>query len=287
MSPGGEAPAATPSGVMVTVSSPVDVCSFVEELGPDAVGEIVLGDGGDHRGAVFVENGRVCWAAARGLARRFTELLVAHTGAPARAVEDVVVGCLADGTPFGERLVEACVVSPSQLRATLLQHAAESLYVACREPAFGTWCPRRHRGYASRFTFTAAEMLARTLAEENTDEARAGEHILDTLLDDGEGGAVFVRRADRSSPQPVALRGRWSVDARGMIRAGKWAASAIDVATDNGAEPFIAASRGGHTLVAWGTRKLVVVASTTELGAVRLLRLARAHSEERPAHARI
>jgi hypothetical protein len=260
----------------VTVSSPVDVCSFVEELGPDAVGELQLGANGASHGAVFVEQGRVCWAAARGLARRFTELLVAHTGASARTVEDVVVGCLADGSPFGERLVEASVVSPSQLRATLLQHAAESLHVACREPAFGTWCPRRQRGYASRFTFTAAEMLARTLAEENVDAARVGKALLEALLDRDDGGAVFVRRADRSTPQPVALAGVFRADARGLIRAGKWAASALDVAADNGAEPFIAASHEDITLVAWTSGALLMVATTTPLGAARLLRHARA-----------
>ena len=266
----------------VAVCSPVDVCAFVDDLEPTDVGELVLESHEAPSGSVFIEHGRVCWAAARGLARRFTQLLVAHTGASPEVVERVVVGCLADRAPLGERLLEARVVSAEQLRATLLQHAAESLHVACLEPVWGRWHPRRSRGYASRFTFSTAEMLARSLAEENAFEAQEAGRRIREAFDPEESGVAFVRRGDRGVPQPVAVSGSWPREARTLIEIGRWASSAIDVASEAGAEPFIATTRGDASLVAWPAGRLVLAGLTTELGAARILtRFMRSRREER------
>ena len=144
----------------IAVTSPLDVCAFVDELDAEAVGEIFLADGERGLGTVFVEHGKICWAAARGMARRFTELLVANTGASSEVVQRVIMDCIVERAPLGERLLQAQVVDAQQLRSTILQHTAESLSAACADPSSGIWSPRRLRGYASRFAFDTEEVLA-------------------------------------------------------------------------------------------------------------------------------
>jgi hypothetical protein len=255
----------------VAVTSALDVCTFVEELDSSDVGELQLEGAAGPSGTVFIEGRRICWAMARGLARRLTQLLVAHTTAPAAAVEEVVLECVADGSPLGEQLLAAGLVTAPQLRSTLLQHAAESLAVACLGPAWGVWQPRRQRGYASRFTFTTAEMLTTTVAGEEPAAADAARRLIERALGDDDCGVAFVRRGGHGGPLPLALTGAWPTDTRTLLRVGRWAASALDVAAVAGEEPTIATSRRGAYLVAWPASSLVLVAMTSELGSARIL----------------
>lgn len=262
---------ATDVHVHVAVTSPVDVCAVIEGLGGDAVGELVLADGDAAVGSVFVECGRVCWAAARGLARRFTELLVSSSGASRAAIEEVVLGCVAERVPLGERLLAAGLVDAGQLRCALLEHTAESLAIATVEPAAATWCPRRRRGYASRFTFGTAEVLARALTHDRRTDAALGAAVVERSFAPEECAAAFARCGDRAAPLPVAIAGAWPTDTRGLLRVGRWSASAIDLARDGGGEPLVAATRGGRSVVAFAEGHLLVAGVTSELGAARIL----------------
>src|SRR5262249_20565820 len=66
------------TGARIGLAKTLDAWAFVDALGPHATGEIIVSAADGPRGAVFVEAGRVCWSAARGLARRLTELLGAR-----------------------------------------------------------------------------------------------------------------------------------------------------------------------------------------------------------------
>lgn len=256
----------------IVVSSPFDVCAFVDDLGSDAVGELVLTAGGRSAGTVFVERGRICWAAARGMARRFTELLVAHTGGGRDVVDRVVLDCVVDRAPLGERLLEAQVVSAEQLRATILQHTAESLSAACADQAWGTWTPRRMGGYASRFVFSTVEVLVRTVAEESPHDAREGhQRIVDALAPD-EPGAAFVRREGRGAPLPVAVVGAWPGAIHALLCVGRWAVSALDVAAEAGSDPFVAVTRASRCFTAWADGRWILVGLTTDARAGEVLR---------------
>ena len=91
-----------------SLRSALDVCAFVEELPADATGELmVTGRGGTPEGAVFVENRRVCWAAARGLAGRLGDLLGAPAKLDAARMESIYAECKLTRVLLGEYLVKA------------------------------------------------------------------------------------------------------------------------------------------------------------------------------------
>ncbi len=181
-------------------------------------------------GAVFVEGGRICWAAASGLSRRLTQLLVFSSGVDEVTMEGHFRACSQRGVPLGEHLVSAGIISADDFRHALLIHTAESLNRLCEEGARAIWVPRDGAGYSPRFTFTSAELLARSrgllhpmLSRELSDE-------LDVCFREGEWAVAFVRNATSAAPDPVAVRGDWYPSAKMLGRIGKWAASSLDVA---------------------------------------------------------
>ncbi len=92
----------TSAADFVVIASVVDVCSFVDDLSADATGEIVVGGrGASHDGAVFVEGGRICWAAARGLARRLSDLLATAARLDASEMEALYVTYTCNPSPLG------------------------------------------------------------------------------------------------------------------------------------------------------------------------------------------
>jgi hypothetical protein len=108
-------------------------------------------------------------------------------------------------------------------------------------------------------------------------------------LDQGDCGVAFVRRGGLGGPQPLALTGAWPSGIRTLLRIGRWAASALDVARDTGTDPLLATSRRGSYLVTWQVASLVLVGLTSELGAARILtrRLATARAARRRLDGRL
>lgn len=249
-----------------------DVCEFVDELERGCAGELVF-EGEATRGMAFVEDARICWAAAAGLARRLTELLVLRARVDAASMEALFRTCKADGVPLGEYLVGRGIVSASELRAALAQHTVESL---CRLTGPGrraAWVPRARGGYNPRFTFGTSEIVTLSAAVASSDLARVAEAELVRCFSDGDWGAAFIRPAASSAPAPIAIRGEAPAAARALERIAKWAVSALDiVAAYNGADPLVAVTRpGGRVLVAFRHHDLVIAGETGTFGPARLL----------------
>lgn len=264
------------AGREVGLRTAFEACAFVDELGASLVGELVVSGADGPRGAVFIERGRVCWAAARGLARRLTELLGARADLEPGALESMFLMCKEKRIPLGEHLVSRGVLSADALRDALLQHTVESLGYLCTSNSRAAWCPRAGAGYSPRFTFATAELLSQIGATVHATIAGRLRPMLQSTFGDGDWAAAFVRSETSAYPEPVAFHGSIPDAATRLVRFGKWAASVLDVASafsDDAALLSVArsAASGGTSLVAFRYGGAVVAGETGAHGPARIL----------------
>lgn len=259
----------------VNVPTPSDVCSFVDGLDPDEVGELRISHRGHPLGAVFVQNNRVCWVAAAGLERTLSQLLVERAGITRDAMERHFERCRAAKVPVGEDLVDRGVIGPNALRGALFDHSTASLASLCRDGARAEWRPRT-RTYAARFTFSTSELLVRTNALSRADVAEAATLSIRDLFDAAEGdwAVAFVRCSERAIPIAVALLGAFPARASALSSHAKWAMSCLDVAgTFAGARPSVVATTSGaepRFCCALREAAYFVVGETDAAGAARI-----------------
>lgn len=256
------------------LNSPKDACEIVDELENES-GELLIRDAArDPSGSIFIERGRVCWAAAVGLNQRLGDLLAARARVDRNEMSRLYTACRVAKKPLGEFLVESGVVSSIDLRSALLQHTAESLSVLCERRAFASWIPRSPGSYSARFTFRTTEVLAYCLATQFPDVAENAERELARSFGEGDWGAAFVRSPARAVPEPIALCGHPPTSTSALIRLGIWAVSALDVArTFQSRDVFIATTREESAFVAWETSAAIVVGQTNLQGPGRLLNM--------------
>lgn len=213
----------------VSFETVAEVCDFVDGLDGTAVGELVVADA-NAVGVVFVEKARICWAAATGLGRRLTELLMARAAVDEETMETYYRTCKAERVPLGEYLVGRGIVGADDLRAALAQHTVESLRRLAGPGQRAGWCPKERGGYSPRFTFGTAELLARAGEVDEAESARAIREEMEQCFFSGEWAAAFVRSPQRAQPVPIAIIGEAPASAAELVRVGAWAASALDVA---------------------------------------------------------
>jgi hypothetical protein len=253
-----------------------EVCALIDELELPATGEIAVSRGELARGSVYIEKGRVCWAAAQGLARRLTELLGAHASLARGQMESFFVSCRRQNVPLGEHLVARGVLAASDLREALLQHTAESLACLFDVPAHGVWTPRSGKGYSPRFTFTTSELFARVGASTHARQAASLGPLLEETFAGTDWGAAVVRTPSHASPEVVAVWGAIPDTSTSLLRLGQWAASSLDMAGSfSDPEAFISTSRstaaGVRSVVAFRRGEAVVAGETDEHGPARIL----------------
>lgn len=260
-----------------------ELLEFVEELPEDAVGEVVFHDESSQRGVVFVENNRICWAAARGLARRLVDLLRARADLDAcpETLEQIFVKCKAQGTPFGEALLESGLVSPARLRDALRMHTAESIVAMMRTESSTFWNPRGRGGYNARYTFATGEIIAQVSAGLNPRLAASAEETLRKVVEDGDWGAAFLRSHHLAEPVPLASVGAIEVSSKVFLGIGKWAIDELDLAvaltrdpraSPSGRSPLVASMTSSRRYaVGWSDDVVVYVVQAAERGLGRLL----------------
>lgn len=263
---------------VVPLGTVAELCAFVDELSPTDAGELVIG-GVRSLGSVYVDSRRICWAAAKGLARRLTQLIAEGATVSPGDLEDVYRRCKASGAPLGESLVSLGVTSAEQLRAALAQHTVESLAQLTGAANLGVWHPRAPGAYSARFTFGTGEVLARIGGLQSGAFAARVEEELRACFWAGEWGAAFVRLPGRSRPEPVAWVGEAQLSAAGLMDRSTWATSALDlVAAFDARQPLVAVQlppsrrRPGRALrVAFPFEETVVVGEVGEQGPARIL----------------
>jgi hypothetical protein len=252
------------------VADLVQLLAAVEDCPPDESGAFLVD--GDHEGevlgSVFVETGRVCWAAAPGRSGRLRDLLHRHSARPLNDVEldDAFAACRAAQRPLGELLVERGLVSDGGLRAALKQHTVESLIAQCDGmPRPVTWVPHRRRGYHARFTFTPVELLAAAGAQLYPNWSLGAEP---EWMFDLPGASTLGSFAIGDEDQPVAVwaAGAGAARVRDLLGLGDWAAAALAVC--NGFSPAAMdralASVTGAAALGWRSNRRLVHAAVID-----------------------
>lgn len=268
----------------------VDACTLVDTLGEHATGELVVEVSAGSAGTVFVERGRVCWAAARGLSRRLSQLLGERASVPPNAMETHFAWCKSRRVPLGEHLVTTGVLKPRDLREALLVHTVESLLCLCGSDARASFRPRSGEGYNPRFTFATAELVTRGFATAHVPRASQLQKAIDELFADEPWAAAFVRSPTVAFPEPVAMSGVNAIPVSMLLRYGKWGASALDVlSTFTDATALLSVMRPCATaLVAFRHDDALVVGETGAHGPARILnRRAQARARGERADARL
>lgn len=164
----------------------------VEELAPEACGAFVVAIDGRRVGSVFVEQNRVCWAAAAGLGKRLRALLR----------ERMVYNALQAHT------IESLIALPEQQGEAI------------------EWVTRDH-SYRPRFTFSPVELLVAVNARLYANEAHEdGDLELDapiaSFVTGDDGAAVPVRLARHPAAcvriAELGELGTWAEAALGATR---------------------------------------------------------------------
>lgn len=262
----------------VRLGTVAELCAFVDDLELDAAGELLV-DAEGARGSIYIEHARICWAAAAGLSRRLTELLVERAGLEANTMERLYRACRDEGVPLGEYLVGRGVVSAADLRSALARHTIESLRRLTGPERSGRFRRRRSVGYSPRFTFGTAEVLVQSGAVTREEAARRAEVEMTACFAPGGWGAAFVRSTDRAAPEPIALHGEGPSEAHALSRLARWATSALDMVTAfSTGEPIVAVSlpasrarEGRQSAVAFRLGELVIAGEAGAHCAARIL----------------
>src|SRR6185503_20204113 len=252
----------------------VDLLAAVDDRSPTESGALVLDsdDDGAVVGTVFVENSRVCWAAAAGRSGRLRDLLHCNSARPLDDAEldEVFAECRGTHRPLGDLLSERGLIGEDGLRAALKQHTVESLIAQCDGANRGvTWVPHRRRGYHARFTFSPIELLAAAGAQLYPSESAGAELGLVAALPAAQTAGSFAI-GDEDEPIAVWTTGRsWRV--RDLLELGDWAAAALAVCNGFSAAVLqrAIADMTGSAAIGWrSARRLVHAAIIDEPAAL-------------------
>lgn len=266
-----ETPPPAPTASSIAAAA-VTLLLRVEELPDPAVGALCVGVESRVEGTVLVEGGRVCWATARGMQRRLTDLLCAEGGSSVdkAKLDEVFRQCRADGRPLGEALVERKLVSAEGLRTALKQHTVEGIRkLAEGKPGQLRWVPHQRARYDAVFTFGTADLLT-ALSAELLSPAAERARALALPTSSSSPLVVFHRGQGMSIPMPVHGVGLDVLSTTSLLALGRWGASTGDLAR---------ATPDGQAAVAWREGGLLLAglaADTLELG--KLLGLAHRRS---------
>jgi hypothetical protein len=237
--------------------------SECEEIPADACGLISFGTppGG---GGIFVEKGRICWAAASGLRRRLSDLLREQATLRDVDMEALYARCRAEGKPLGLLLLEEKLIALPDLEAALRRHSAESLVELCHAGLPTRWVQRSSgRGYEPRLTYRPIEVLFDIvrLFDGPTQEAAAAE--LGALAGPEGRGAAFLLDEESETLVPIAELGAMTV--RSARALGRWATSITAATRELGAaQAFTLASTGDGFAVSVSWRGRVIFALVCE-----------------------
>lgn len=229
----------------------VDALVRVERLAPDDCG--VLSSEQPGHGGIFVERGRICWAAARGLQRRLTDLLRSSAAMRDIDLDGIYQRCRAEGRLLGQTLVDEGWMAPRELETALRRHSAESLVELCRgEAPLEVWSSRGAQGYAPRFTFRPLDVLL-DIAELFLPHLQHSARVELAAVDQpGRRGGAFCLGSAPGEVVPIAAFGD-GMSVRELASLGGWAVVMPQATRELGTMPTfsLAARASGPAVAVW------------------------------------
>lgn len=181
----------------------------VERLGAHDTGAYSFGL--ESEGAIFVEHGRICWIAARGLERRLRDLL--SVDRPGDRFNEICARCRAEGLLLGETLVAEGFLAPGELERALRRHSAECLRFLSKKPHRGTWRVHASRGYSPSFTFLATEVFFEAIAQRYPEERGHAEAELTEFNPEIQQVVAYLLPEGGTELLPLAHQGESSLAA--------------------------------------------------------------------------
>jgi len=255
------------------LSSTVQLLQQVEALPNGATGALAFGEDG----LILVENRRVCWAVARDMEQRLTDILCEQKepNLARGAMEELFRRCKQEGRLLGEALVTSGVVSEGELRTALERHTCEAIIRLAQSHAIKPTRFARHsrHGYDPRFVFTTAELLASLSGRRRMALATRAHVELAELLTPDASGFCFLRDPRSNKPMIIAVVKGCELAVGSALEIAAWATNTFDIAGFVDSGTYIASgtfcSRMG--LVAWREGELGYVAVCTTRAASALL----------------
>ena len=179
------------------VAGVLRLLGLVDDLPSGATGALHFGE----QGLILLQSGKICWAVARSMRLRLTDILRGQSTPPLprEAVEALYRSCRESGKPIGEALVASGLVSEQGLRAALFKHNGEAIVALAKSGALpDSFVAHSKTGYDPKFSFSSCEVLAMLGFADDLARAAAAQHELAHLLE----------RTARGRPSRVAVRHR-------------------------------------------------------------------------------
>lgn len=234
-----------------TIAAVLRLFAFVDELPAGATGVLHFGD----QGVILLEARKICWAVARTMRVRLTDILRNQSTPPLprEAVEDIYRQCKGDGTPIGEALVKGGLVSEAGLRSALFKHNGEAIVqLAISGVAPDGYVAHARTGYDPKYSFSCGEILAMLGSKDDPARATAAQLELNETLVPDSMGAAFARSAGSGSVV-IAVDRHCDVPVNDLIAVCNWTSGLFDIAQTFDSDACVArANWGARTaLVAW------------------------------------
>lgn len=242
------------------IAAVLRLLELIDDLPKGATGALNFGD----EGMILVESKKICWAVARGMRLRLTEILRRQTTPPLtrEAVEEIYRACRQSGTPIGEALVASGLVSEAGLRAALFKHNGEAIVSLAQNGALPErFVSHSKTGYDPKFAFSPCEVLAMLGARDDPARAAAAQAELGSTLVQECVGAAFVRSTASSGPLVIAVDPACGLAVGDLLQACAWVSGLFDVARTFDPEVFAARAALGDRgmLVTWRSKDVEYV----------------------------
>ena len=244
------------------IAAVLRLLSQVDELPAGATGALHFGD----QGVVLLQARKICWAVARTMRLRLTDILRNQTTPPVprEAVEAIYRRCKQTGTPIGEALVAGGLATEAGLRAALFKHNGDAIVALakCGLPP-SAFASHSKTGYDPKFSFSPCELLAMLGSLDDPAGAAAAQVELSAMLVEDSVGAAFVRGSAVSGAMLIALGRGCDLPVRDLLELCSWASGLFDLARTFDSK--IQAAR-----VTWGSHASLVTWRCKDIGYVAL-----------------
>jgi hypothetical protein len=230
---------------------------YIDDLPAGATGALHFGD----QGVILLESRKICWAVARSMRIRLTDILRNQSTPPVsrEQVELIYRSCKESGMPIGEALVASGLASEAGLRAALFKHNGEAIVALARSGMLpDDFVQHTKTGYDPKFSFSPCEILAMLGSFDDMARAAVAQLELNGMLVQDSVGAAFARSSAASGALLIAVSGGCDFAVADLLGVCNWVSSLFDVARTFDSDVFAARANwaGSAGLVTWRIKEV-------------------------------